>query len=94
MTYDELEAKLTKVVSEPDSAVMNILPVLEEIKKDYGGMTALSEELEKHKTKIRELQDTNMRLHLTVLGKTVETGTEEEINNEAKEVAEFFKGLN
>lgn len=68
MTYAELEQKIIKCLETPDSALVNIKPILEEIKADYVTMVALTEEKEKNETRIRDLQDTNMKLFLAQVG--------------------------
>lgn len=72
MTYEEVKAKLTKVCEEPDSALVNILPVLDEIKKDYDQMESFSVLNQKQEEKIRSLQDTNMKLFLAQTGQAAD----------------------
>lgn len=72
MTYDELVSKVTKVLEEPDSALVNIKPVLEEAKADYISIVSLTEKNEKNEKRIRDLQDTNMKLFLAQTGKVSE----------------------
>lgn len=69
MTYDELVSKVTKVLEEPDSALVNIKSVLEEAKADYTSLVSLTEKNEKNEKRIRDLQDTNMKLFLAQTGK-------------------------
>lgn len=69
MTYDELVSRVTKVLEEPDSALINIKPVLEEAKADYISLVSLTEKNEKNEKRIRDLQDTNMKLFLAQTGK-------------------------
>lgn len=73
MTYDELVSKVTKVLEEPDSALINIKPVLEEAKQDYLSIVSLTEKNEKNERRIRDLQDTNMKLFLAQTGKVDES---------------------
>lgn len=76
MTYDELVSKVTKVLEEPDSALINIKPVLEEAKADYISLVSLTEKNEKNERRIRDLQDTNMKLFLAQTGR-VDNGNNE-----------------
>ena len=84
MTYDEYEKNINEVLGNPDTALANIAPVLEEIKKDTEALTSAMSENESLKTRIRDLQDTNMKLYLAQTGQAAEevetkepaTGTE------------------
>lgn len=76
MTYDELVSKVTKVLEEPDSALVNIKPVLEEAKQDYISLVSLTEKNEKNEKRIRDLQDTNMKLFLAQTGKVDNSNNE------------------
>lgn len=78
MTYDELVSKVTKVLEEPDSALINIKPVLEEAKADYVNLVSLTEKNEKNEKRIRDLQDTNMKLFLAQTGKVSDNSNEDD----------------
>lgn len=68
MTYDELEKKLTTILQQPDSALANVAPLLKEIKADYESIVSLTSKVESQDTRIRDLQDTNMKLFLAQTG--------------------------
>lgn len=72
MTYDEYEKNINEVLGNPDTALANIAPVLEEIKKDTEALTSAMSENESLKTRIRDLQDTNMKLYLSQTGQAAE----------------------
>lgn len=78
MTYDDLEKKISAVLQEPDTALINIKPVLEEIKTDYVNLASLTEKNVKNELRIKDLQDTNMKLFLAQTGKTTETEPDED----------------
>lgn len=82
MTYDELVSKVTKVLEEPDSALINIKPVLEEAKADYINLVSLTEKNEKNEKRIRDLQDTNMKLFLAQTGKVNNNVNEDDDEDE------------
>ena len=92
MTYGELESKIIKVLEEPDSALVNIKPVLEEARKDYESIIALAEAKTKSETRIRDLQDTNMKLFMELSGKKVddESGSEEDDELEGVDAIDAF----
>ena len=77
MTYAELEKKITEVLQQPDSALVAIMPVLEEIKKDYETMTSLTDKVTQMDSKIRTLQDTNMQQFLMLTKQAPEAKDEE-----------------
>lgn len=73
MTYDEFEKKIISVLEQPDSALANIRPVLDEAKKDYEQIITLTESKAKQDERIRDLQDTNMKLFLAQTGKVADS---------------------
>ena len=77
MTYQELEKKITEVLQQPDSALVAIMPVLEEIKKDYETMTSLTDKVTQMDSKIRTLQDTNMQQFLMLTKQAPEAKDED-----------------
>ena len=90
MTYQELEKKITEVLQQPDSALVAIVPVLDEIKKDYETMVSLTDKVTKQDTRIRDLQDTNMKLFLSQTGQAPKSDEEEEDELEGAEAIDAF----
>lgn len=90
MTYAELEKKITEVLQQPDSALVAIGPVLDEIKKDYETMVSLTDKVTKQDTRIRDLQDTNMKLFLAQTGQAPKADEEEEDELEGAEAIDAF----
>lgn len=90
MTYAELEKKITEVLQQPDSALVAIVPVLDEIKKDYETMVSLTDKVTKQDTRIRDLQDTNMKLFLSQTGQAPKSDEEEEDELEGAEAIDAF----
>lgn len=90
MTYQELEKKITDVLQQPDSALVAIVPVLDEIKKDYETMVSLTDKVTKQDTRIRDLQDTNMKLFLSQTGQAPKSDEEEEDELEGAEAIDAF----
>lgn len=68
MTFEEVKVKLTKLLETPDTALANLGPVLDEIKTDYEGFLSTTTHLQKAQDRIRDLQDTNMKLFLAQTG--------------------------
>ena len=90
MKFEEVKAKLTEVCKEPDSALVNITPVLEEIAKDYAAMESFKELNAKQEAKIRNLQDTNMKLFLAQTGQKEEDKEEEDDELVGQEATDAF----
>ena len=90
MTYDELKTKLTKILEQPDSALANVGPLLEEVKADYETIITLTEAKEKNETRIRDLQDTNMKLFLAQTGKVEDKNNEDDDDLEGPDAVDAF----
>ena len=69
MTYEELENRLTTLLKQPDSALALVKPLLDDIKKDYEQIITLTDANKRQEGRIRDLQDTNMKLFLAQTGK-------------------------
>lgn len=72
MKYEEYESKINEVLGNPDTALANIGGVLEEIKKDTTALEEAMSENESLNARIKDLQETNMKLYLA------QTGTHQE----------------
>lgn len=90
MKFEEVKAKLTEVCKEPDSALVNITPVLEELAKDYAAMESFKELNAKQEEKIRNLQDTNMKLFLAQTGQKDDSKEEEDDELVGQEATDAF----
>ncbi len=90
MTYDELEKKVTEVLQQPDSALVNIMPVLKEIKADYESLVSLTSKVEQQDNRIRDLQDTNMKLFLNQTGQVKDKEDEDEDDVEGPDAIDAF----
>ena len=64
MKYEELEARLTKMLETPDTALAALPEFLKEVKTDYEGIVSLTNKSSEQEKRIRDLQDTNMKLFL------------------------------
>lgn len=65
------------MLQQPDSALVAIQPVLDEIKDDYEALVSLTSKVEAQDTRIRDLQDTNMKLFLAQTGQVSDKEEEE-----------------
>ncbi len=95
MKYEEFEERLTNLLQTPDSALALVKPLLDDVKKDYEQIITLTEKVEKQDGRIRDLQDTNMKLFLSQTGQ--KTKVEEEDDEEltgADAIDAFVNKLN
>lgn len=76
MTYDEY-TKLAGTVT-ADNAPAVLKTMLEGIKTDLTELEAVRAGIAEKETRIKDLQDTNMKLFLSITGKGEETKEEEE----------------
>lgn len=94
MTYDELEKKLTTILQQPDSALANVAPLLKDIKADYESIISLTSKVEAQDTRIRDLQDTNMKLFLAQTGQVSDKDEEEDDVEGPDAIDAFVNKLN
>ena len=66
MTYDEVKERITGLVTNPDKATEDAVGLLKDIEADYTTMDSLAEAHKTDEARIRELQDTNQKLFLSV----------------------------
>jgi len=88
MTYAEYEKGLTDVISNPDTALTAIKPLLDELKGDIESLDTLKGQVETQEARIRDLQDTNLKLFLSQTSAAPQD--EPEANETIKAVDEFF----
>lgn len=81
MTYAEYEAKINDILSKPDTALAEIGGVLEELKTDLTALETLTGEAAAKDERIKDLQETNLKLYLS----QSEEATEEEADEEEKD---------
>lgn len=94
MTYEELKKKVTEVLQQPDSALVAIQPILEEVKADYEALISLTTKVEQQDTRIRDLQDTNMKLFLSQTGQVGDKEEEEDEVEGPEAIDAFVNSLN
>ena len=91
MTFEEYESSINKVLSNPDTMLTEIKPIIESLKTDLETSESLRAEVEDLNNRVRDLQDTNMKLFLSQSGAPDEE--EDEMSEEEKEVEAFFNAL-
>lgn len=90
MTYGEFEKKLTDLLSQPDSALANAKGFMEEVKADYESIISLTDKVSKNDARIRDLQDTNMKLFLAQTGQVKDSKEEDDDDLEGFDAVEAF----
>ena len=79
MKLEEYETAFRDMVSNPDTLQTSALSILEEIKKDKALSEANITEIDRLNNKVRDLQDTNTKLFLSMAG---DTSSDDEDNEE------------
>lgn len=78
MTYEEYEKRINGALANADTAPTEFLNILSELKTDLTAKDAFEAEKTELETRVRDLQDTNMKLYLSVTGKSDEDEEEDE----------------
>ena len=68
MTYDEYKTAIDTAVSNPDTGLGALPALMENLKTDLGQIETLNATITERDNKIRELQDTNMKLYMQIGG--------------------------
>lgn len=70
MKYEEYEARMNHIVANPDSAVTEVLDILKEIKTDTDTIASLEAGVADRDSRIKDLQDRNIKLFMRLTGGT------------------------
>ena len=89
MKYEDYEQKLNAVVANPDSAATAVLDILKDLKADSETFASLEASVAEKDGRIKDLQDTNMKLFLRQTGGAAEQEPEEKTPDEM--IDELFK---
>lgn len=77
MTREEFKTGILEVLKNPDTALVSVEPFIEAFGEQADSLAALTAEKEKSEERIRDLQDTNMKLFLRQTGEPEKEETEE-----------------
>lgn len=77
MTYDEFKTRFTAMIGNPDTIQAESVSFLEDVEKDYTSLDSISKLHESDEKRIRDLQDTNQKLFLSVTGQPTEEDEKE-----------------
>lgn len=78
MTYEEYEKRINGALANVDTAPTEFVNILSELKTDLTAKETLETEKTELETRVRDLQDTNMKLYLSVTGTSDEDEEEDE----------------
>lgn len=89
MKYEDYEKKLNAVVANPDQAATAVLDILKDIKADSETFASLEASVAEKDGRIKDLQDTNMKLFLRQTGGSENQDEEEKTPEEV--INDLFK---
>lgn len=78
MTIDEVKTRVTDLVSNPDKAAENAVGLLSDLEADYTNLSSMTEKVADQEARIKDLQDTNQKLFLSVTKQPAEDSEEKE----------------
>lgn len=78
MTYEEYEKRINSALANADTAPTEFINILSDLKTDLTAKDALETEKTELESRVRDLQDTNMKLYLSVTGSSDEDEEEDE----------------
>lgn len=93
MTYEEYEALVNDGLKNPDKAPAVFKQVLDGIKADVTTLGSQSEKIIEQDRRIRDLQDTNMKLFLAQTGPKADEKEPEEEKTGQDAIDEFINNL-
>lgn len=93
MTYEEYEKRINGALANADTAPTEFVNILSELKTDLTAKDTLETEKTELETRVRDLQDTNMKLYLSVTGNSSEDEEEDEPAEGADVVDELMDKL-
>lgn len=78
MTIEEVKTRVTDLVSNPDKATENAVGLISDLEADYTNLDSMTAKVAEQEARIKDLQDTNQKLFLSVTGQPAEDPEEEE----------------
>lgn len=79
MKIEDFEKRFNNIISNPDKGVSEAPDFLAEVRGDYESAVALGEKVQELEARVKDLQESNIKLYLATTG---------EVEDEADEVTE------
>lgn len=92
MTYNEYEKSFNELLSNPDTALAGAGELLETLKADLTALEELTETVAEQENRIKDLQETNLKLYLSQ-GGSVEDDEPETEKSGVDAISEFWEKL-
>lgn len=92
MKAEDYKSLITEIVSHPDSAAETATKLIDLVKEDSEIFDNLTNKVSSQEQKIRDLQDTNTKLFLSVTGQSDDDDDEEKFFDDLS-LDDFAKGL-
>lgn len=84
MKIEDFETRFNDIISNPDTGLANAPDFLEEVRGDYASAVALGEKVAELEARVKDLQESNVKLYLATTGGVVdEDDTPDETDGEA-----------
>ncbi len=93
MTYDEYKTAINSALADPDKGIAAMPNVLENLKTDLASIDTLNTSISEKDAKIRELQDTNMKLYMQIGGGASEPDNDPEPATGVGVIDEFMNDI-
>ena len=78
MTYEQYEQRINSALANADTAPTEFVNILSDLRTDLTAKDTLETEKAELETRVRDLQDTNMKLYLSVTGTSTEDDEDDE----------------
>lgn len=91
MTIDEYRDKITGIIKNPETGGEAGAELIKSITEDLSTIESMKTQLSESEKKIRELQDANVKLFLSVTGQSKQEEEEEEKHETIEEFAHRFR---
>ena len=91
MTIDEYRDKITSMIQKPETSGEIGADLITSITEDLSTIDSLKAQISESEKKIRELQDANVKLFLSVTGQSKQEEEEEEKPETIEEFAHRFR---
>lgn len=93
MKIEDFKSRFNSIVSNPDTGIADASDFLTEVEADYTNATNLAEKVEELEARVKDLQETNIKLYLAQTGATEEEQDEPDETDGEAYIDNFFENL-